>query len=133
MTNLIISDLSNLFILQNFKIINKYIQIIFESLFISILMSLLTIWALFSEDIRLSSTNKSSDFIFVVIISIAFILFLFEIILNCFYKENYFNFQLLLNLKYQRNYLNIMKKILLIGSFYFWLDLIATFSLIFEV
>lgn len=110
----------------------KLLEKITESLPVTILMSLFTIWALFSDDIRLSSTDKSADNIFMIIITIAFFLFSLELIAACIYKEGYLNipnFEQFKNQNYIKNFQNILQ----IGSFYFWLDIVATISLIFEV
>ncbi len=60
-----------------------------EGLPVTIIMSLFTIWALFSDDIRLAAAPKEADSAFVIIITIAFFLFLTELIAQCYYKEGY--------------------------------------------
>jgi hypothetical protein len=69
--------------------LKQIVEVIVEGLPVTIVMSLFTIWALFSDDIRLSATTKEADTAFTVIISIAFFLFLLEIFAVSFYKEGY--------------------------------------------
>lgn len=69
-------------------------------------MTFITIYALFGDDIRTSSFSKSSDDVFYSLATICLCLFLLEFILCCFLKTDY------------------------IFSFYFWLDLVSTLSLI---
>lgn len=95
-------------------------------------MSVLTIWTLFSGDILLAACKKNADEGFVTITSIAFFLFLFEIIGVSVYKSDYLHipdFHRKLNETDYEYFMRCME----IGSFYFWLDIIATASLLFEV
>ena len=77
-----------------------------DSKYFSIFMTLLTIYALFGDDIRIAFFTKSSDIVFFTIASICMFFFTFELVMLFFTKQNY---------KW---------------SFYFWLDLVATLSLI---
>ena len=114
---------------ESFK---KIVEKIAESLPVTILMSIFTIWALFSDDIRLSSAPKDADPAFVVIISIAFFLFFVELLAGCYYKEGYLKLPSFTPIPGE-TFAGKLKRIFNIGSFYFWLDIIATVSLIFEV
>jgi len=69
-------------------------------------MTVVTVFALVGDDIRLFSTQKSSDPYFYSGLIISFVLFTVELILNTVVIEEF---------KY---------------SFFFWLDIIATLSLI---
>lgn len=69
-------------------------------------MTMVTIYALFGDDIRIVAFTKSSDSVFYGLASLSFICFLTELIVSWFAKPKY--------------------KL----SFYFWLDLIATLSVI---
>lgn len=69
-------------------------------------MTLLTIYALFGDDIRLIATDKTADSGFYFVTSLCLVFFAAELILASIAKENYFL------------------------GFFFWLDLIATVSLI---
>lgn len=109
-----------------------YVELITESLPVTILMSLFTIWALFSDDIRLAATTKEADVGFMVVISIAFILFSLELVAGCIYKENYLCLPSLKGSP-QETWTQKIQRICSVGGFYFWLDLIATVSLVFEV
>lgn len=69
-------------------------------------MSVITIYALFGDDIRLWFTYKPADIYFYSTLVASFILFTTEILINSCVVDGY---------KY---------------SFFFWLDIIATFSLV---
>lgn len=72
-------------------------------------MTIVTIYALFGDDIRSLCFAKTADTVFYGLTISAMILFMLEIVLSSISKEGYFL------------------------SFYFWLDLIATLSLIFDI
>jgi hypothetical protein len=72
-------------------------------------MTLLTVYALFGDDVRLSATSKSADDVFFTLTSIALLFFTIEIVLNSISREDYFL------------------------GFFFWLDLISTVSLITDI
>ena len=76
---------------------------------VTILMTLITIYALFGDDVKLAFFPKSADETFNLITSIALGLFIIEITINALTQENYFN------------------------SFYFWLDVISTISLVTDI
>ena len=113
-------------------VIKDYLEKIFESVPVVILMTLLTIWALYSTDIKLAATSQSSDQGFEIAISIAFFLFLIEIFAQIVYKDDYLHIP---SWKPEQGetILNTWWRRMQIGSFYFWLDWIATLSLLFEV
>ena len=105
-----------------------------ENTQLTIVMTILTIWALLDDDIRLSTAPKSGDIAFEVIISIAFFLFSAEILANCYYKAGYLNLPNWAKLKDRSlPWDEWLKNATNVGSFYFWLDIIATFSLVAEV
>lgn len=112
----------------------KYAKRIGESTFFLCFMIVLALWSIFSDDIRLASTTRSADSSFEIVISIIFFMFLLEILLSCYYKEDY---MLIPSSKRSKDgptstWKSVLKR-LRFGSFYFWLDLIATFSLVAEV
>ena len=72
-------------------------------------MTLITIYALVASDIKQITFDLETDPIFVIITCIAMFLFLAELILSSISKPGYWL------------------------SFFFWLDLIATFSLITDI
>jgi len=72
-------------------------------------MFLITIYALFAEDFKLLFFGKSADSVFYLLTSISLILFLIELIISSIAKDEYFN------------------------SFFFWLDLISTLSLVTDI
>ena len=71
-------------------------------------MTLVTIYALFGDDLRMLVFNKSADNVFFDLTYLSFASFMFELILSCIAKEGY------------------------ILGFYFWLDLVSTLSLIMD-
>lgn len=96
------------------------------------LMSVLTIWALYNSDIKFAATTKEADLAFEVIISIAFFLFILEIFASCFYKPDYLyipQWKALEDEEWHETWLRRLQ----FGSFYFWLDWIATATLVLEV
>ena len=95
-------------------------------------MTLFTFWALFDDDIRLAGTDQSADLGFEVVISIVFFLFLFEIFAQSLYKEGYWEVPPWAPLP-KENIIQTWIRRSMVGSFYFWLDWIATLSLLPEV
>jgi len=74
------------------------------------IMTSLTIYALFGDDVRLLFFSKPSDFFFNIITIVAMAAFIIEIIISSFAKKDEYLF-----------------------SFYFWLDVISTVSLLFDI
>jgi hypothetical protein len=110
----------------------EIVELVAESLPVTIVMSLFTIWALFSDDIRLAATMQDADEGFMIVISIAFFLFFVELIAASYYKEGYLILPSLTAVPGE-TFCDKVKRLTNLGSFYFWLDIIATLSLIFEV
>ncbi|CEG45320.1 voltage-gated ion channel superfamily [Plasmopara halstedii] len=77
-----------------------------ESKWFTVMMLIVTLYALFGDDIRLSLFSLPADNGFYTLASICLVLFSFEFIASCYAKPGY------------------------IMSFYFLLDLIATFSVL---
>jgi hypothetical protein len=69
-------------------------------------MTIITIYALFGDDLRMLAFSKSADNGFYSISVVCLFCFMLELAVSCLVKRNY------------------------VFSFYFWLDLIATVSLI---
>jgi hypothetical protein len=80
-----------------------------DSMWVIIIMTTFTLFALFANDIQAAWCPATVDFPFDVIQCILLCLFTIEIILNCVAKDGY------------------------IWSFFFWLDIIATLSLIQDI
>lgn len=76
---------------------------------VNLITMIMTIFALFGDDVRLAFFGKESDPIFYNLTLICLIGFTIEITLNCVAQQNYFN------------------------SFYFYLDVISTISLIADI
>jgi len=62
---------------------------VIETTSVTLFMTIVTIYALFSDDIKVLAFDKSSDTVFVTFSSIAFFLFLLEIVVQCWCCENY--------------------------------------------
>eukprot|EP00606_Chrysophyceae_sp_TOSAG23-5_P000943 GSChrysophyteH2.ASY1.ANO1.1063.1 assembled CDS len=95
-------------------------------------MAIVTIWALFSDDLRTAAAPKSADDAFIGIISLAFFLFILEILAASFCKDDY----LVIPDQEMRKGETALQHFIRrskFGSFYFWSDVIATLSLIFEI
>ena len=108
-------------------------------------MSFITTYAIYGDDVRILAFDPGADPIFIVFSSIAFALFLIEITLLCWCRNNYLKqpdlvaLQELLTLHSWRtrkstwSWLGEIGKASQTGSFYFWLDLISTFSMAIEM
>ncbi len=105
---------------------------ILEHWSVVLLMSVYTLWALFNDDIKLAATTKHADLAFEVVITIGFFLFVLEILAQCFCKPDYFRFRDWPERPDDTTW-TMWKRRMRMGSFYFWLDWIATLSLILEV
>eukprot|EP00520_Triparma_pacifica_P000618 CAMPEP_0118655946 /NCGR_PEP_ID=MMETSP0785-20121206/13221_1 /TAXON_ID=91992 /ORGANISM="Bolidomonas pacifica, Strain CCMP 1866" /LENGTH=930 /DNA_ID=CAMNT_0006548761 /DNA_START=290 /DNA_END=3079 /DNA_ORIENTATION=- len=121
-----------------------------NSLPVTIIMTVFTIYCLYSEDLKVITTSPScksltackdtfggSDPAFAVISLISFVLFFTEMCTLCWCQEGYWMWPDIKKFKYDpeepnRTYMSRLMY-LMPGSFYFWLDLLATFSLIFEI
>ena len=72
-------------------------------------MTIVTLYALFGDDIKVAAFTKSEDIAFNYITTFALVVFSIEITINALVQDNYFN------------------------SFYFWLDIVSTISLITDI
>lgn len=72
-------------------------------------MTIVTLFALFGDDVRLAFFTKEYDDAFNNLTMVALIMFCLEITINAICQEHYLN------------------------SFYFWLDIISTVSLITDI
>lgn len=77
--------------------------------YVTIAVSIVTLWALFGDDFRVIFGNKETDWIFNILTLICFGIFCVEIILSSTYKDDYIN------------------------SFFFYLDVISTVTLLFDI
>ncbi len=117
---------------QNLEWAKEQTEIIFDSLPVVIAMAVITIWALFSDDLRVAVAPKSADDIFTGIITMAFFMFIFEIIAASFCKDDYLVVPEQKLLKNETIFESFVRRAKF-GSFYFWSDMLATISLIFEI
>ncbi len=72
-------------------------------------MTLWTLYALFGDDVRALGTSKSADNAFYSLSIVAIVIFSTEIVLSCISKPDY------------------------LFSFYFWLDIVSTLTMIMDV
>ena len=87
-------------------------------------MGVLTVYALFGDDVRLMSDTddpESTDSMFLGLSSLAFFAFIIEFLMSCFAKPGYLG-----TIDIQIPGVNSTKFKFSIASFYFWLDIIAT-------
>jgi len=103
-------------------------------------MTLFTLYALFSDDLRILTVDATGDIVYTALSSISFFLFLAEIMLQCWCREQYMRLPNMSKIRTAnecglrwKERLYILRSALAIGSFYFWLDLLATISLSFEI
>ena len=82
---------------------------ILENCFFQMILTFLTIYTLFSDDIRVIFFREPSDSSFDTITIIALICFIVEIVFSCLTIEGYYK------------------------SFFMWLDIISTISLFFDL
>ena len=74
-----------------------------------IFMVTISMYALFGDDLRLAVVTINYDSVFFIMTSITCIIFILEILISCFVIKDYFL------------------------SFYFWLDMLASFSMILDI
>ena len=103
-------------------------------------MTIITIYALYSDDLRILAFDKSWDNVFFILSSVAFFLFLVEIAVQSWCRDKYLTFPTLAKIRSScdtpsdsATRLRAIRFSLAIGSFYFWLDLMATLSMVFEI
>lgn len=82
---------------------------VLDGVVVSIIMTIITIYALFGDDVRVLITDKNGDPTFWILNIIALCAFSLEIIVASICKQNYFN------------------------GFFFWLDTISTISLLLDI
>lgn len=75
----------------------------------TVIMSLITLYALFGDDIRALSVSKNGDAVFWGFNIVCLVAFTIEIVLACLAKKGYFL------------------------GFFFWLDIISTLSLLLDI
>ena len=94
---------------SNWDIFKIYITLLIDhSIYISV-MSIITIYSLFADDIRCSFLKPTSDTIIDSFLVLSMCLYGIECLLSCIVKDDY------------------------LFSFYFFVDLISTFSLVFDI
>ena len=84
-------------------------QMLVDNTIFTYTMAILTVWALFGSDIQMAATDASADTGFLVLTIICLIGFASELLLQSLSKDGYFL------------------------GFYFYLDVIATVSMLFDI
>mmetsp|Transcript_37968 Transcript_37968/g.79521 ORF Transcript_37968/g.79521 Transcript_37968/m.79521 type:complete len:864 (-) Transcript_37968:224-2815(-) len=108
-------------------------------------MSFITIYAIYGDDVRILAFDPGADKFFLAMSSLAFAFFLLEISLLCWCRDKYLqrpDFPEIKELftmdrwrvrKSTFAWFGQLGKAMQTGSFYFWLDLISTFSMAIEM
>lgn len=89
--------------------LKESINKLFNDSFFVICMTIVTLYALLGSDISVAFLSKKYDYIFDILSTLALVLFFVELLLNIYADKQY------------------------IFSFFFWLDLVSTLSLIMEI
>ena len=87
----------------------EHMAIILDSTALTLFISVVTLWALIGDDLRIIFTDRSYDTGFYLSFLICFLLFTIEILCSCYSKENY------------------------MWGFFFFLDVISTLSILLDV
>ena len=90
------------------KIINK-LKYILEHWITTVMFSIITVWVLFADDIKLLTTTNSADPLFSILNIVFMIMFAVEFLISSMVVDNYYL------------------------SFFFWLDLVSTLSMILDI
>lgn len=90
---------------QKYKTLTK----ILESMTFQVIVNILTLYALFSDDLRVILAPPSADLAFTIVAIIIMSIFVGEIVLSCFVKKDY------------------------LFSFFFFLDILGTASMLFDI
>lgn len=80
-----------------------------DNKYYTIFMAIITIYALFGDDVRLVATEKGADSIFYIATIACLFFFVVELVIASCVKDDYF------------------------FSFYFWLDAVASLSLVADI
>lgn len=117
----------------------QYLRFI-DSTPVTSFMTIVTIYALYSDDVRILAFDKSWDEAFVVLSSIAFFLFIIEIAIQGWCRDKYLALPNLKKIQSScqtanelQKRIRVIRSSLMIGSFYFWLDSLATISMVLEI
>jgi class 3 adenylate cyclase len=105
-----------------------------ESTPAQVLLNVITGYALFGDDVRTAGFDGGNKFVadsaFLAVSSFAFFLFNLELLIQVLFKEDYFPWP---RKEGMTRWEQLKSFDFPQGSFYFWLDLIATWSLVFEL
>ena len=128
--NSIITELA----LMKVKKQKAWVRSFVSNKFVSLLLALMALWALFNVGIRTFYLDKKDDLAFDIINLVFFALFYIEIAVNVYSKEDYFHLPTMKQMTVvKETSLRTWFRRLQIGSFYFWLDNVSNFWLLTEV
>jgi magnesium-transporting ATPase (P-type) len=95
--------------LINASTIRKWCKYVSQNVYVALFFAIITVWVLFSEDLRFSAMPPSADVAMGWFSVACMVAFTFEILINSFGVRHY------------------------LGNFFFWLDVLATASMILDV
>lgn len=115
-----------------YRISISFVRSFLDNPYVIVFMIIITLWSLFGNDIKYTSTTKSADSAFDGILSVIFVLYCIEILLTLYSKPDYF---VIPNWKRMPNetLMDSLRRRFNVGGFYFWLDIISALSFIFEL
>ena len=105
-----------------------YSQILDSSWF-TLAMTVFTIYVLFADDLRITAFEKDADTAFMYVSFVALILFAAEMVMSIMVKPEYLKH----NCNAETFNSDTWWRAFMFGSFYFWLDLVATLSLTLDI
>ena len=123
-----------------YEICKHWIEVGLNSRVYAVIITIVTIYALFAPDIAVVSFTREADPILEGTMSVVFFVFILEVLLYIWVKEDYFPPVGILSSNerasvgiFARGKRFAFLELFSVGSFYFWLDVLAAGSLIFEV
>ena len=118
---------------RKWKALMKYLLGLAESNVAATTITLLTMYSLFSTDIKnivSNDTSEENDNAIEIVSTIIFVIFLAEILILCLAKPGYFEWPETFRRMPGESRKASVKRRLAIGSFFFYLDLLGTFAML---
>jgi hypothetical protein len=106
-TSVFYPDAKQMVLIKGKNAVKRKMSNLLDSWYFIVLMTMITIYALFFDDLRVILFTKNEDDIFYAFTTFSFVCFSFEIIITCYCKPDKYPY-----------------------TFFFWLDVISTVSLI---
>ena len=120
-------------------VVKAFLERVIDSTGYGIFVAIITLYALFAPDIVILAFDRTADADNEIIMSIVFFMFVVEVFLFVWLVSDYFprpgcfSPEKRNQAKQSRSRFSACMSLIAVGSFYFWLDVIAAASLIFEV